>query len=387
MPRAVAPRRRCRPPPQVNCWAPGCPQAVPIVPPDPPPSTSMPLLLALHTLTSPSGATVPFNVILLQASSEVVILVPGRRSARLSRVAGRPAGWWLGGRCYRAPRRLRDPESLWEGRATPVAPPLPSQTPPTPPPPPPSPSRLTLARCHLPCRRTTCRTRRRPRGCGAGRWGQTEHCLAVAAQGAVRAAAAGACSCTITTAALPSLPQLVPTSGGVSASLWDANSAEELQQWLDEVGAVGHTGGLPPCRPCRRRRWRWPARMACCRRLIAAAPILAHPAVHQRGRDPPGLLLKGGEGVVRFATYWSFAPHAACVPASHDRCRPLAAAAAPLPPHHAPGAGGARGVRSGPGRGGPGARGGEGARVAGRRAAAAQGQLPPPWLMLPAASC
>lgn len=35
----------------------------------------------------------------------------------------------------------------------------------------------------------------------------------------------------------PSLPQLVPSSGSMSSSLWDVSDPEELKQWLDEVGA------------------------------------------------------------------------------------------------------------------------------------------------------
>ena len=33
------------------------------------------------------------------------------------------------------------------------------------------------------------------------------------------------------------LLQLVPTSGGTSTSLWDATSADDLKQWLEEVGS------------------------------------------------------------------------------------------------------------------------------------------------------
>lgn len=35
------------------------------------------------------------------------------------------------------------------------------------------------------------------------------------------------------------LLQLVPTSGGTSTSLWDATSADDLKQWLDEVWRSG----------------------------------------------------------------------------------------------------------------------------------------------------
>lgn len=109
--------------------------------------------------------------------------------------------------------------------------------------------------------------------------------------------------------------------------------------------------------------------------LIPAAPACARPAGHQRGRDPPGHLLQGSVSVC--CSLMGARHIASAQPPPPPPPPPVAAAdmlLLPCPPHRVPGAGGAGGVRPGPGRGGPGARSGEGAWVLGRRG---EGCLPP----------
>lgn len=70
----------------------------------------MVLCLALHSLTSPSGATVPFNVILLQVGDpRAVIVALGAREPLDFAATARPACCRLAWRCCRSRRCLCRP--------------------------------------------------------------------------------------------------------------------------------------------------------------------------------------------------------------------------------------------------------------------------------------